>query len=171
MRLRAATYGDAEDIARVHVLSWQHAYRGILPDELLDSLTIHERTKQRKDALMTPLNESVRNWVAERDAEIVGWAGTAISRDEDLDDRVHELLAIYLLPSEIGKGTGRRLMQHCIDDALVRGFEEMTMWVLVGNERAQRFYAAAGFVPDSRVQPREFRDTGVNALRMRRSLR
>ena len=45
------------------------------------------------------------------------------------------------------------------------------MWVLTGNERAQRFYAAAGFAPDERV-PAEtaFEDCDAQKLRMVRSL-
>jgi RimJ/RimL family protein N-acetyltransferase len=42
--------------------------------------------------------------------------------------------------------------------------------VLVGNERAQRFYAAAGFTPDARVPEQPFRDTGAWKRRMVRRL-
>jgi len=34
--IRAATAGDAERIALVHVRSWQAAYRGMMPQEHLD---------------------------------------------------------------------------------------------------------------------------------------
>ena len=36
--VRQAEIGDAAAIARVHVASWRTTYRGLLPDEFLDSL-------------------------------------------------------------------------------------------------------------------------------------
>ena len=38
--LRDATPADALDIATVHVESWQVGYRGLMPDEVLDGLSI-----------------------------------------------------------------------------------------------------------------------------------
>jgi hypothetical protein len=35
MLLRRAEPGDAMDVARVHVRSWQAGYRGLLPDAIL----------------------------------------------------------------------------------------------------------------------------------------
>jgi hypothetical protein len=38
MFLRRAEPADAMEVARVHVRSWQVAYRGLLPDAYLDGL-------------------------------------------------------------------------------------------------------------------------------------
>jgi hypothetical protein len=38
--VRPATPDDADAIASVHVRSWQAAYRGIVPDAMLDALSI-----------------------------------------------------------------------------------------------------------------------------------
>ncbi|WP_157605345.1 hypothetical protein [Schlesneria paludicola] len=43
MNVRRATAADAESIALVHVLSWQHAYRGIVPDSVLNHLSVEAR--------------------------------------------------------------------------------------------------------------------------------
>ncbi|MGH2840330.1 MAG: hypothetical protein ACRDKY_05850 [Solirubrobacteraceae bacterium] len=43
MTVRTATRDDAHPIARVHVRSWQVAYRGLLPDAILDGLSVEER--------------------------------------------------------------------------------------------------------------------------------
>jgi hypothetical protein len=43
--IRPATAEDAAGIAAVHVRSWQVAYRGQLPDALLDSLSVDQRTR------------------------------------------------------------------------------------------------------------------------------
>ena len=43
--IRTATFDDASTIAEVHVATWQSAYKGLMPDELLQNLNI-ERRKQ-----------------------------------------------------------------------------------------------------------------------------
>jgi len=45
MLLRPAEPRDALEVARVHIGTWQAAYRGLVPDEYLDSLKIEERTE------------------------------------------------------------------------------------------------------------------------------
>lgn len=43
-----------------------------------------------------------------------------------------------------GKGIGRALLQHCLDDAFTRGIDVMTLQVATGS-KAERFYEKAGF--------------------------
>ena len=42
--VRDATVDDARAIAEVHVASWRWAYRGQLPDDLLDGLSVDDPT-------------------------------------------------------------------------------------------------------------------------------
>ncbi len=168
--IREAVLADAEAIGRLHTRAWQAAYRGILPQEILDGLDVDERVEQRRKALIEPFRPDVVNWVLEDGGTVRGWAATSAARDEDLGDDTFELLAIYLRPEDVGLGYGRRLIQHCVAQGREQGFCEMTMWVLKGNERAQRFYGAAGFEADPRVSPVEFGETGALKLRMRRDL-
>jgi ribosomal protein S18 acetylase RimI-like enzyme len=168
--IREAVLEDAEAIGRLHVRAWQAAYKGILPQEILDGLDVEERIEQRRKALIEPLWPDVVNWVIEHGGTVRGWASTSSARDEDLGEGTLELLAIYLRPEDVGLGYGRRLIRHCVAQGCEQGFREMTMWVLAGNERAQRFYRAAGFAPDERVSPEEFGGTGTLKLRMRRDL-
>lgn len=46
MRCRPAEPGDAGAVARVHVRSWQVAYRGPFPDESLDGLRPEDRASR-----------------------------------------------------------------------------------------------------------------------------
>ncbi|MEJ6553652.1 hypothetical protein PQI51_01275 [Microbacterium esteraromaticum] len=43
MLIRPASVDDAHDLAVVHVRSWQQAYRGLMPQAVLDGLSIAER--------------------------------------------------------------------------------------------------------------------------------
>ena len=170
LNIRPAEIEDARAIAEIQVRGWQTAYRGILPDERLDALDVEDGAAKRETMLADPSSPEIRNWILTEGATPVGWAASGPARDEDLDDGAHELYAIYLRPDRVGRGRGRALMQHCLADAVARGYAEMTMWVLTGNERAQRFYTAAGFAPDARVPQVPFADTGALKLRMVRLL-
>ena len=182
-RIRRATPDDAEGITRCHVGGWKVHYRGILPDDYLDAINpedaarkrrqfVREETEEREalEAAGADPRQERANWVLEEDGVIRGWASTGPARDDDLGRETNELYAIYVDPDLVGGGYGRALMEHCVADAIDRGFDEMVMWVLTGNERARRFYAAAGFDADARVPSEPFRDTGQTKLRLRRVL-
>lgn len=144
--VREAIPDDAEAIARVHVGTWQSAYRGQIPDEYLDGLSVRERGEVWRRILATSGRDEV-NWVAERDGAIVGFAGAGTSRDSDGRERTGELFAIYVLADHWGAGVGGALMEKAIG-WLRAGYRSATLWVLATNERAQRFYRRWGWTAD-----------------------
>jgi len=87
----------------------------------------------------------------EEGAGPVGFAVTGPSEDADAGERTAELYAIYLDPERLGTGTGRRLLEHAVEDLRSRGFRTATLWVLETNERARCFYEAAGWAHDGTV--------------------
>lgn len=143
--IRLATLADARAIAEIHVLSWQKAYQGIIPDSFLRSLSIERREQFWCQAIEDNTPEV---WVAEYASEIVGWVAFGASQDEDADETTGEIEAIYVLPSYWGKGTGRELWLVARRRLIERGFTSATLWVLVENSRAITFYHAAGFEPN-----------------------
>ena len=147
--IRLATSADAPALATVHVRSWQWAYRGQVPDAFLEQLgqTLSERIRARRTQL-DHLPPDYRYWVAEHGGDVVGFATTRPSEDDDAAPLTGEVLALYLDPEAVGQGTGRILFAHAVTDFRQRGFRQATLWVLESNERAQRFYEAAGWVPD-----------------------
>lgn len=56
-----------------------------------------------------------------------------------------EIQRIYLLASQIGKGQGRTLINHCIDWAKAQGYSAVWLGVWERNERAIEFYKKIGF--------------------------
>lgn len=146
MPVRLATVEDAEQIAAVHVQSWQGAYRGLLPEDFLDNLSLERRITQWQNILSDPANVVP---VYEDDGQVVGFVLYGRTRDEDLDqDKTGEIYAIYLLPDRWGQGFGAALMQEGLARLQERGYQSVSLWVLVGNERAVRFYEQFGFKPD-----------------------
>lgn len=147
IRIREAGTKDVEAIASIHVRAWQGAYRGQLSDDYLDGLDVAQRIPQTRATVESSPPE-FRTWIAEDGAEIVGFAVTGPSQDADAERKTAELYAIYLEPSRVGTGAGRELFEHAIGDLRERGFTAATLWVLESNERARRFYDAAGWATD-----------------------
>ncbi|GBC86048.1 Mycothiol acetyltransferase [bacterium HR12] len=146
LRIREGEPKDAEAIARIHVRSWQAAYRGQLSDDYLDGLSVADRLEQHRTALENA--GPYRTWVAEEDGRVVGFAVTGPSQDADADERTGELYAVYLDPDRYGRGIGKLLCDHALADLRERGFRAATLWVLETNERARRFYEREGWRPD-----------------------
>ncbi len=156
---------DAAAIARVHVDSWRVAYRDHLPAELLASLSVEQRQAGWEELLGNPESPTL---VAELDGEVVGFAGVGPSRDEQ---GVAELYAIYLDPQRYGTGVGRALMDAALARLRELGYGEATLWVLDGNERAERFYRIAGWRKDEgALKTEDWRGTTIREVRYRRLL-
>lgn len=167
LRIRRATAADASAIADVHVRSWQWAYRGLLPDDFLDGMTatIKDRRESHRRRLADE-SPDMRTWVAENNEQIIGFAATGRSRDDDATDVTGELMAIYLIPEEAGRGVGRALFNHAVQELWQRGYREATLWVLEGNWGARHFYEAAGWTADG-TKKTDVRPSGLELHEVR----
>jgi GNAT superfamily N-acetyltransferase len=145
MLLRPAQPDDAIAVARVHVRSWQSAYRTLLPDEYLDQLRPEDRAERYDFATLDP--RKPRTIVAEEDGRILGFATTSPSRDSDTADH-GELCALYVDPTRWGQGIGVALVTAARAHLAHAGFRDAVLWVLDGNLRGERFYQRDGWVSD-----------------------
>lgn len=149
MKARAAVPDDADAIASVHVASWNAAYRGVIADEALDELTEETLAPQWRSAIEDAAGAAVA--VVEADEGVCGYARYGPARDDDLDPNdAAEIYGFYVHPDAWGTGAGRTLMEHVTADLRHRRYRAAALWVVQSNERAQRFYRAAGFAPDGR---------------------
>lgn len=163
VRIRQAGPDDAAGIAAVHVDSWRAAYVGLVPQAVLDRLSVDRRQVFWSARLGDP--GDTRTFVAEDRGRIVGFAGTGRPRAPENPPGTAELETIYLLPDAWRHGVGRRLMARALHDLAKRGFSSAILWVLTGNERGRRFYEAAGWQPDGRRQMLDFDGTPVEEMR------
>jgi GNAT superfamily N-acetyltransferase len=170
VEVRAAVVEDAEQIADVHVRSWQAGYRGLLPQDYLDGLDPAARVPARRQLLEASDLPRTGTLVAADDGQVVGFAHVGPSRDEDADSSVGEVFAIYLAPGAWGKGHGRELMAAALADLVQAGYRQATLWVLEPNARARRFYEAAGFRPDGASMEDDSRGFPLAEIRYRRAL-
>lgn len=154
MIIRPATSADARAIARVHVLSWEIGYRGLVSDNILDSLSIQRRTEFWARVFAEPLAKQ-RTFVADFSGEVRGFVTGGRCRDED-SSTSGELQAIYVLPEQWDTGTGSALHKVCIDALRADAFTDATLWMVEGNDRALRFYGKHGWKPDGTRKVQEF---------------
>jgi len=143
MCIREARLEDAPGIARVHIQTWRVAYRGLIPDSILEDLDLQERTQLWRKNLSRP---NVWIFVAVQEDSVVGFCSLAPARDEEEDSKtVAEVTSIYVDPDKWGKGCGKALSEAALQKARLYGFQEMVLWVLRENSRARDFYEHLGF--------------------------
>ena len=167
--VRLARPEDAAAIADAHVRGWLTAYRGLVPDTVLDGLSVERRTDHWRETIAGQAPDSVgRTWVVEDGGEVKGFAATGLVRDPPADlTAAGEVFAIYLVPEARGQGLGRAIFSHAVEDLRDRGFEPIVVWVFEANPIARRFYEAAGFQPDGARQPVDFGEVALQEIRYR----
>lgn len=146
--VRAATVRDAEQVADIHVRSWQAAHAGLLPQDYLDSLRSARPTQWQDILGGTDWPKSGVLLVAP-EKEVLGYAEFGPTRDTGEDKTVvGEIRDFYLVPEAWGQGVGRRLMTTALARLASAGYAQVTLWVLASNIRARGFYTRGGWIED-----------------------
>jgi ribosomal protein S18 acetylase RimI-like enzyme len=164
MQVRKATFADAKRIAQIHVETWRAAYRGQMPDAVLDALDINKRTTLWNKNLAT---QSHGVSVAELGKQIVGFCHLGSSRDTDSNSKeIGEIIAIYVHPEFWRKGAGKALCRHSLNEARLQNYVAVTLWVLSSNTTARNFYEAIGFCLDGATKvDRSFQNYELHEVR------
>lgn len=167
MPLRPANPEDALAVARVHVRSWQAAYRTLLPGDYLDQLRAEDRACKYDFANADPTQPYTI--VAAEGESICGFATTMLSRDGELAG-FGELCALYVDPDFWGRGIGVALVIAARARLLQLDVRNAFLWVLKGNVRADRFYHNDGWAPDGCSRTEIMWGVTVDDFRYRRKL-
>jgi ribosomal protein S18 acetylase RimI-like enzyme len=141
--VRPAIARDAKAIAEIHVATWQAAYTGVMPDDFLKSMTVEKRLAYWREAIEFSDPQIL---VATESDKVIGFVGFDRSRDPGTKSTVGEIWALYVMPAHWRQGAGLALWDGARDGLKEEGCTQVTLWVLLQNERALRFYEqAAGF--------------------------
>jgi GNAT superfamily N-acetyltransferase len=165
--VRRATPADARAIAEITVAGWQAAYRGLMPDEFLDRLSVAAREAGWRTWLENGDDGGDDAWMAEIDGQAVGFVSSGPPRDDDVPAPAAEVYAIYVAPSEWRRGAGRALLEAATAEWWRRGTATLVLWVLEGNGRGRSFYEALGWRPDGNRRDFELGDLAVPEVRYR----
>lgn len=141
MNVRPARPEDARRMAEIHVETWRATYPGMMPQEVLDGLSVDDRERNWQEWIPHPETTA---FVAELDGEIVGFVGVGPSWS---NPGIGEIYSIYVTPAAQGRGAGRALIDAGVR-ALSERWDEATLWVATENPRARRFYERYGWEVD-----------------------
>ena len=128
--IRNAEKEDVRQIAEILVEDWKTAYRGIIDDNYLDSMSVEERYK-------IGVKRYQKYVVAADGNGILGYAWLETTGDETADC---EIIALYVRYSDRKKGIGKLLLQHAMRCFRESGEKRMIIWCLKENNESRRFY-------------------------------
>ena len=118
MIIRRAMQNDARQIAEIIVEDWKNAYRGIIDDDFLDSMSVEA------------VNEKIM--------------GLTWNEINDSDDSDCEIIALYVKYEERKSGIGRGLFLDSVEEFKSQGKKRMIIWCLKENYEARKFYEKMG---------------------------
>lgn len=128
---------DRMAISKVYEESWKYAYKGIVPQDYLDSIP--------EGGWATGLGDPKRKTLVYTDkGRIIGTSSFCESRFDKFSGQ-GEIISIYLLPEYMGKGYGKNLLEEVVEELKRLGYQNIFLWVLEDNIRARRFYEKQGF--------------------------
>jgi GNAT superfamily N-acetyltransferase len=139
---REAGLADCAEVAKVHVRSWRESFAGLVPETVMERITVEKRTKAFAERFQ---GDAYRMYVAEVvDRGVIGFADCGEPR-EKIDPYQAELYAIFLLPEFQGAGVGRRLFSSCVEGLVKSG--KSSMYLLAFEKSPYRsFYDKLGGV-------------------------
>jgi GNAT superfamily N-acetyltransferase len=152
VEIRPARPEDARAIARVHVAVWQTAYRGILPDDVLDEMSVDESEANWRDILTAHARTHPVLAVEEFGLGIVGFGNGGPLRGNAVPPYTGEFKTLYLLPAFQRRGIGRRLFGRLAAGLVERGHGAALAWVLAESPARGFFEAMGGALAAERVE-------------------
>ena len=134
MIIRQAKEEDVMQIAEILVEDWQTAYRGIINDDYLDSLSAKQRYQ-------IEIQRYQKFTVAVDGHEVLGYAWNEMTDDDAADC---EIIALYVRYSKRKNGIGKALLQNTIETFKQAGKKRMIIWCLKENVESRQFYEKMG---------------------------
>lgn len=132
---------DIPSVVDIQVNGWKTSYKGIIDDDVLNSMNRDERIEKRK-------NDYKENGfvVAELNNQVVGFCRYIDSNKftQDILDINCELLALYVNPDLKYNGIGTKLFQFVINEFKSKNKTKMILWCLKDNEPSKKFYTKMG---------------------------
>ncbi len=147
-KIRRATVGDAEAIARVLVEAWRESYASLMPRDALDRMSVAEHTSRLRETLDDCKRgvEDAAFLVVGADEAPLGFSACGRQRSPRLEEAgfAVEFSSLYLLRRAQGRGIGRELTRLMATHLLGFGYSRASVWVFRDNVDARRFYKKLG---------------------------
>lgn len=167
--VRPARPEDAERVARVQLSTWRTAYADLLPAAALDVPEV-QAAALWLGAVESPPSPTHRLLVAFERDELVGFAASGPSADEDADGSV-ELLTLLVEPRWGRRGHGSRLVAATVDFWRGDGATTAVAWSWERDPATRGFLAGSGWELDGAARGLDTGDGVQRQLRFHTDLR
>jgi GntR family transcriptional regulator len=140
VHVAVAAPGDAAAIGAIHARSFAATYPAVPPigpDVELATWTARLRTGGARGVLVARLG-----------SRVVGFADVGPSDDPTAEPGTGHVYSLHVDPDLHRRGVGRSLLDAAVRRFAAAGQRTATLWVVVGNERARRFYERLGWTVD-----------------------
>lgn len=148
--IKAASYNDLAELARIHVQSWKETYRGQVPQDYLDSMDAKVRQEKWESIFQENAAEDNNLYLAFEGAKAIGFISFGRGRDLEFPDS-GEIYAVYLLREAWGKAAGYALFKTAEQKLSEQGLKRFYLWVLNTNGNAINAYQRWGGKVDSNI--------------------
>lgn len=142
--VRRATEADLPYVAEIHVASWRDAYRGVIPDAVIDARTV-EATAEMWAANLAKFPDNLP--VAEMpDGQIAGFTCAGLVTDKQRSGaHQFEVYALHVRPDVRRHGVGAALLHAAMARARSNlGLRSMIVHTLRDLRLSRRFYQREG---------------------------
>ena len=143
MIVREMIEADCKAIGELYAAAWKEGYKGLLPQHVLDCMT-PERYEVR--ARVNGFLDG-GSFVATEDGRIVAHCHARAANEPEMQGW-GEIHTLYTLPEYWRRGYGSAVFGRAERWLAEQGFRDVYLYVLEGNERAERFYKAQGYFPN-----------------------
>lgn len=166
--VRRAVGADGPAIASVKWRAFGSCYRGILPDAFLDGREVVPPVAFWIGRAAVPPSRRHSLFVLGRPGQVLGYCDAGPCRDADVDpDATGEIYELYLDPTALRAGGGRRLFERSVTQLEASGSTDHRLWVLARNIAGRGFYEACGWTPDGAARTEELGVATFEELRYR----
>jgi GNAT superfamily N-acetyltransferase len=145
LNIRQANTDDISSLARVHVQSWYETYTGLMPQSVLDGITLETREAQWQRTLSNP---RMQVFVAALDGVVVGFTSLSLRESE-----AHaELFTLYVLKTNHHQGMGLKLWNAVLEFLTTQNIKKLMLWVLENNPTRGFYEHLGGIASETKVE-------------------
>ena len=175
--VRPARPEDADEIARIQLVTWRTAYRRLFPAHVLANLDEAYLARGWREAITETPSPRHRVLIAVEQSEtattVVGFAAggpadeQALAPEEPaLDDHVAAITDLLVEPRWGRRGHGSRLLAATVDLWREDAFKSAVAWAYDADEAMKKFLASTGWEPDGATRALDVDDMLVPQIRM-----
>ncbi|MGB4775232.1 MAG: GNAT family N-acetyltransferase [Daejeonella sp.] len=139
MIIRPANFSDIYIIHQLANKIWPVTYKNIISDEQINFML---DKMYSEEALTNQINAEIEFLLAEDENKPIGFAAYSLTAEPP--NKIYKLHKLYILPTEHGKGTGKKLVDEVIKLAQPKGGKVLELNVNRANP-ALGFYQKLGF--------------------------